>query len=300
MDDLRRYFTRVVAVHSDKGGVFKTSLVANLGYYYAATLGLRVLVVDFDPQGNISTDLGITKFSDGGAALYRAMIDGQPYPKNRIVSARPGMTLDVITGGHELRNLERHLIEWDDRYDLLVAPLAPLVGEYDIVLLDTSPKGSYYINPALGVAHHVIIPASTDHTSIDQVADVANTVAEAQNRNPYLDLLGVVIVGTLRVATAQRTSARERLTAMGLSDSIFDGFVAHADATGKAARNEGLTASEFAALQPQRKKDTIDALGTSNAKPTYREAAAGIAQDYVGIGDELIARINAREAEEDQ
>ena len=290
----------MVAVHSDKGGVFKTSLVANLGYYFASALGLRVLIVDGDPQGNISTDLGITQASDGGAALYRAMVDSQPYPKNQIVSARPGMTLDVITGGQELRDIERHLIEYDDRYDLLLAPLAPLVGEYDIVLIDTSPKGSYYINPALGVAHHIIIPASTDHTSIDQVADVATAVAEAQDHNPYLDLLGVVIVGTLRVATAQRGAARDRLAAMGLSDAVFDGYVAHADATGKAARNEGLTAAEFAALQPQRKKDTISALGTTNTKPAYREAAAGIAQDYVGIGDELIARINAREAEENQ
>src|SRR3954464_10516986 len=132
---------RVICVANGKGGVCKTSLAANIAGLSAAA-GYRTLVVDLDPQGDLSDDLGY--FDDGaddhGQGLAGALVTGHPIAPT-LRGVRPN--LDIVTGGVHLADVAAALVSRIARgastTDLLARALAPIVGSYDVVLIDTPP-----------------------------------------------------------------------------------------------------------------------------------------------------------------
>ena len=92
--------SQAVAVINGKGGTGKTSIVANVGGLLAAGEN-RVLLVDMDPQGNLSRDLGYADASDHGKGMFDAVMSGTPLAP--LTDVRPG--LDVVAGGARLEDL---------------------------------------------------------------------------------------------------------------------------------------------------------------------------------------------------
>ncbi len=127
---------------NDKGGVGKTSLVANLAGQLAAA-GYRCLLVDLNRQANLADDLGFRddERDDQGAGLLLSVISGSPLTP--VLDVRPG--LDVVPGGARLSDLVPLMVsrlqdQGREAFRVLARVLAPVTGPYDVVFLDCPPS----------------------------------------------------------------------------------------------------------------------------------------------------------------
>ncbi|MES6198682.1 ParA family protein, partial [Cutibacterium acnes] len=165
----RSPFDRTIAVWNHKGGTFKTSVVANLGYLFAAG-GNKVLLVDMDPQANLDIDFGIPAGErERGMGLAEALREGTVLPPPQHLSEN----LHLVSGGAALNEftdpaslaaiLERVTTE---RYDLLAQALAPLAWDYDLIFIDSGPAQTLLSQTILGVARWLVVPTRTDNASI--------------------------------------------------------------------------------------------------------------------------------------
>src|SRR5664279_548912 len=204
-----------------KGGVGKTSLVANIAGLIAAAEhggGNRVLAVDLDPQGSLGRDLGYYDAEgrdDKGAGLFAAATTGTSL--SPLSDVRPG--LDVIAGGPCLEDLIAVVAAQQARGNssperVVSDALEGLSDNYGLVLIDCPPGSRLLIDIALSAAHYVLIPTKTDDASLDGLAFVAQRFSIARaSSNPNLQLLGVVMFGVGRGATRVMRRAREAVEA---------------------------------------------------------------------------------------
>lgn len=180
--------TRILAVVSQKGGVGKTSLVQNLGAELALT-GRRVLLVDFDPQSNLTTGWGI----DPGQ-LNHTIYDTMSQPEaavDGILNLRPN--LDLIPASLDLAGAELAFINAIDRNNKLAKALSSIVYAYDYVLIDGPPSLGFFTVNALVAATEFIVPLQVHpyaYKAIDQLLDIVNQVREI---NANLHLTGIVL-----------------------------------------------------------------------------------------------------------
>jgi chromosome partitioning protein len=176
---------RVLIFSNQKGGVGKTTLTRELGIYVASR-GHKVLLVDGDPQGNLTKSLidGL----DGG--LYDALSVGGTPP------LKVDEQLWLYTGDFRLALLEKSLIGEIDAYSRLRALLADtdLVGAFDYIFVDTPPSLGVLTVNALSAASHLVIPMNPSLYSMQGTNDLLRTVSKVHaNLNPTLSLLGVII-----------------------------------------------------------------------------------------------------------
>jgi cellulose biosynthesis protein BcsQ len=291
---------RCVAVMNGKGGVGKTSIVANVGAL-AAAAGYRVLLVDLDPQGNLGEDLGYTgtDTDDEGRALLTAVASGQPAAVSGAVRDR----LDVIAGGVHTEELEgvlglRRQRNAGAALDAVRAVLEPLSADYDLILLDCPPGGASLQDAALGASRWLIIPSKTDASSRKGMRTIARRFVDAKNAGASVDLLGVVLFGVSSSATSVREQARTDLvTDLGGVAPVFASVIRHSEASARAARRDGRVCFELevaAANQPawweRLRTPTID----------LREVPAsvtGLAGDYQRLAEEILSSIATTEQE---
>jgi chromosome partitioning protein len=168
---------RIIALCNQKGGVGKTTSTINLGAALAE-LGRRVLLVDFDPQGALSVGLGV-----------------QPHQLDRtaynLKTSVPGM--DLLPSNIDLSAAEVQLVGEVAREQTLARVLAPVVEDYDYVLIDCQPSLGLLTVNALTAAHGVIIPLECEFFSLRGVALLIDTVEKVQERlNPQLKLDGIL------------------------------------------------------------------------------------------------------------
>lgn len=180
--------TRVVAICSQKGGVGKTSLTQNLGAELAR-LGQRVLVVDFDPQSNLTSGWGLDP-NEERPTIYSAMLE----PKQAqacIIQHRPNM--DLIPANLDLSGAELQFLAAVDRNTKLKKALAPIKAGYDFVLIDGPPSLGFFTVNALTAASEIILPLQAQvyaYKALDQLLDI---VAQVQEINPGLRLSAIVL-----------------------------------------------------------------------------------------------------------
>lgn len=285
----RTPFDRVLVVHTGKGGAKKTSLVTHIAGIVAEA-GYRVLLIDLDRQGNCGEDLGYTDLADDGAGLRAAVESGSTL----IPTLTARKNLQVVAGGPQLRDLT--LPAWTSAFDALVPCLAPVAGDYDLIILDTPPGGSTTIDMALGVARFLIIPSPPDRSSIKGLSFVAESVEEARVHNPGLVLLGTILVEVPTSATRIRAEAMEGLErSLGDPSLLFRTSVRSALKTAEAGRRRGLLAHELAA-QLDDGRPFWDFLRTGQKVPDRAQSAPGLASDYVAITDEVLERIHEEES----
>lgn len=239
---------RSVLISNGKGGVGKTSTVAHIGGL-AAEAGYSVLLVDMDPQGNLGRDMGYyndPNIDDGGEGLLKAIQFQMPLTPRKGV--RPN--LDVIPGGPYIDDAAKvsSSIQARGRDPKLVLAeaLAPLAGEYNLILIDSPPGDRYLQEIALCAAQHVLIPTRSDEGSLDGLTRVGDAFVKAREVNPQLNLLGVVLFGIGSASTVIQKQVRTKIEEeMGTAAPVFDAQIRYLEAPAVEARNRGMLVFEY-------------------------------------------------------
>lgn len=180
---------RIIAVGNSKGGVGKTTTVANLGHGLALA-GKKVLAIDLDSQGNLAPMLGI---QPGSCLLYHVLVEGDS-PYVAIIHARTNgrAPLDILPGNWLSARAKDILIGEMNRETILARRLED-IRDYDYVLLDCAPSLDLLNVMALLYADEVLIPVGCrgiDLYGVRQYLEVASRVREAFDH--HLTLLAVL------------------------------------------------------------------------------------------------------------
>ena len=186
---------RVYSVSNQKGGVGKSAISANLGVGFAKN-GLKVAVLDADPQGNLSSSLGVDDIDELDNALgeyfFREIHGGQIDIDNYIIHNNEGV--DIIPCNIKLAGLDFDIMKSFGREYLLRSLIDKIRERYDMVLIDCSPSLNMVTVNALAAADSVIIPMEASYLflkGLDQLLDSIDLVREKLNRS--LEIEGIVI-----------------------------------------------------------------------------------------------------------
>lgn len=305
----RSALSRVIAVMNGKGGVFKTTVTANLGGLLAFN-GQRVLLVDLDPQGNLAEDLGYTDDdrNDRGAALSDALQTEGRHTSGPVKNVRDN--LDVFVGGPELEKASAYLVTRGSSSEqtqlALARVLAPIASQYDIVLIDCPPGEEALQTAAAGAARWILAPVKSDASSrrgFEAVADRMQLVRgeredNAPGVNPTIGLLGVVLVGVGTSATVVQREARHRIEGEGANSTgdVFTATIRHSEATAQAARERGLLVHELDDKLAESPKWYQVLKGEAAAASFAPPTATSVADDLQSVTEEMIARLAAAES----
>ena len=181
---------RVVALCNQKGGVGKTTSAINLGAALAE-LGRRVLLVDFDPQGALSAGLGVQPHQLDRTSYNLLMERNVSIEDVLLKTGVPG--IDLLPSNIDLSAAEIQLVGEVAREQTLARVLAPVVADYDFVLIDCQPSLGLLTVNALTASHGVIIPLECEFFSLRGVALLIDTIEKVQQRlNPELKLDGIL------------------------------------------------------------------------------------------------------------
>lgn len=298
---------RVIAVLNDKGGVGKTSVVANVGGQLAEA-GYRVLLIDLNRQANLSDDLGIrgTEADDQGRGLTDALIMQGRIPLAVASGVRPN--LDLVSGGKALGEVTTWLVvksahessSGEETATLSLANVLVSVAEhYDLVLIDCPPENVQLGDLALAAARWVIMPTRSDIGGLVGMELVAERFSKAQEINPSLGLLGAVLFGTGTAARAIHKEVGESIAAaFGGASPLFTSKIRHSERTGVDARRWGKLAHELEAdlaAQPAWWKVLRD--GADGSRPRVSSTSASVAADYRELAVEILTVLREAEGE---
>jgi chromosome partitioning protein len=181
---------RIAAVCNQKGGVGKTTTTINLGAALAEQ-GRRVLLVDFDPQGALSVGLGIQPH-ELEATVYNLLMERGISAHDVVIKTNvDGM--DMLPSNIDLSGAEVQLVHEVGREFVLGRVLAPLVPDYDIILIDCQPSLGLLTVNALAAADGVIVPLECEYFALRGVALLMETIDKVSSRiSPKLGLDGLL------------------------------------------------------------------------------------------------------------
>ncbi|MCG5431583.1 AAA family ATPase [Mycobacterium sp. MYCO198283] len=180
--------TRVLAVANQKGGVAKTTTVASLGAAMVES-GLRVLLVDLDPQGSLTFSLGHDP--DKLPVSVHEVLLGEVEPDVALVETAEGMSL--LPANIDLAGAEAMLLMRAGREHALKRALTKISSNYDVVIIDCPPSLGVLTLNGLTAADEVIVPLQCETLAHRGVGQFLRTVADVQAiTNPDLTLLGAL------------------------------------------------------------------------------------------------------------
>jgi chromosome partitioning protein len=181
----------IITVANQKGGVGKTTTVANLGAALAE-LNQRVLLIDLDPQSALSTIMGIDSYQLE-ESIYDALMDDIPI-EDIIFDLAPN--LDVIPATIDLAAAEMELISVMGRESILKERIDPLRPKYEYMLIDSPPSLGLLTINALVASDEIIIPLQAEYLAMRGMRFLLDTIKRIRNRvNPELTIMG--ILGTM-------------------------------------------------------------------------------------------------------
>jgi len=182
---------RIVAVANQKGGVGKTTTAINLATSIALA-GRRVLLVDIDPQGNLTSGVGAKAQRSQAGTVYEALLTDES-PGGFILQTNV-TNLSLLPADRNLTGAEIELVALPERERRLKRVLDPLRTQFDYVFMDCPPSLGLLTLNALVAADAVLIPLHCEYFALEGLADLVGTMRRVRGAlNPALDVEGVLL-----------------------------------------------------------------------------------------------------------
>ena len=180
---------RTIAIANQKGGVGKTTTAINLSACLAEA-GQRVLTIDFDPQGNATTGLGLEK-EQIEDTVYELLLGDCTLEDCLMHYVQEN--LDVLPSDSNLAGAEIELLDVENKESVLNGYLETIRDQYDFIIIDCPPSLSLLTINALVAADTVLVPIQCEYYALEGLSQVLRTIGLVRKKmNPSLELEGVV------------------------------------------------------------------------------------------------------------
>ncbi|HEY5695571.1 MAG TPA: ParA family protein [Candidatus Saccharimonadales bacterium] len=179
----------VISVTNQKGGVGKTTSAVNIAYYLAKN-GKKTLLIDFDPQGNASSGLGIDKQALE-ATMSEVILETKPLVD--VILPTDHKDLFIAPATPHLANTEVELAQANRRFSRLKNAISTLPQNYDFIIIDSPPSLSLLTVNGLIAAQYVLLPVQAEFYALEGLGQLLETMKLVRkSMNPTLDLIGVL------------------------------------------------------------------------------------------------------------
>ena len=179
---------KTIAVVNQKGGVGKTTTAVNLTAALTE-LGLKVLLIDFDPQANATSGFGIDK-RKVKHTIYDVLISNVP-AIDAVVSTKYG---DVMPSSANLAGAAVELLYTEGREHQLENVIAPIKDGYDLILIDCPPSLEMLTLNSLAAADSILVPVQCEYYALEGLSDLMSTLRMVKKRiNPKLEIFAVAL-----------------------------------------------------------------------------------------------------------
>jgi len=184
---------RILAVANQKGGVGKTTTAINLATALAVSDQRRVLLVDLDPQANLTSGVGLKGQIAKAGTVYHALTADVEDPEAFVLPTAVSQ-LSLVPADRNLTGAELELVSLPDREKRMQALLQPLKEQFDYIFIDTPPSLGLLTLNALVAADAVLIPLNCEYFALEGLADLVATLRRVRAAfNPGLDIAGVLL-----------------------------------------------------------------------------------------------------------
>lgn len=181
----------ILAFSNQKGGVGKTTTVMNLGVYLAS-MGKRTLLIDCDPQANLTSGLGMKSEIENVNDIYNLLVDRVDV-RSTILKTKYE-NLDLIGSSIDLAAAEIEMVNFMSRESVLKRSLSEISPNYDFVLIDCPPSLGILTINSLVAAEKIVIPVQAEYYALEGLSQLINTVTMVkQNLNSEIEIGGAVI-----------------------------------------------------------------------------------------------------------
>jgi chromosome partitioning protein len=218
---------RIIAVAVPKGGTGKTTTTINLGAALAEQ-GQRVLLVDFDPQGNLTQALGFRP-ADLDHTVYSAIkYFLTRYESQLELAIRPTASgVDLVPASARLNLANDELAIAMQREYVLQKLLAPIAPRYDVILIDTLPYLGVLVVNALVAAREILIPLQAEYLATESVALILDQIQlmRRSGLNPNLTITGILLTMVDQRTVINREAVEYARKALGNHVRVFDTMI---------------------------------------------------------------------------
>jgi chromosome partitioning protein len=259
--------TIVIAIANQKGGVGKTTTAMNLGVALSEK-GKSVLLIDEDPQANLTSYLGVTPGApphDSIRTLDEVFFAKRPFDDDtaRQFIASTDSQVDLVPSDGGLSGVEYYLFTRPDRESVLSRFISTIRDRYDFIFIDTPPSLNLLTLNALCACNHVLIPVQPEFFSLEGILKIREFIKDVQSRwNPGISIIGVL---------PNRTNFRRKLTAEVLNT----------------LKSEFGSALFETAIHDN--SSVTESTGHAQSVITYKRSSRG-ARDFTEVAGELITR----------
>lgn len=182
---------KVICVTNQKGGVGKTTTAVNLSYYLAKDKH-RTLLIDFDPQGNATSGLGVDK-NDDSLGLTMTNVITEKASLENVIRHTKYKNFNLAPATPELANAEVELAGQARRFTRLRDAIRSVEQNYDYIIIDSPPSLSLLTVNGMIASNYLLLPVQTEFYALEGVAQLLESMKLVMKQaNPNLKLLGVV------------------------------------------------------------------------------------------------------------